>query len=138
MALTEDKVLVSFEINIQSNTVNVLWYDRILRDGEVISQTPHRGAYELVEGEFPQHIQDQMSITMETLCGQATVSAINQTAELRTQINLLNSEIELKDEELAELNSLRHRVTEMNGQLVSMQNELFLLRSKSESEPVVE
>lgn len=47
MAFTEDKILVTVEINVQSNTVNIAWANRVLKDGEVISSIPHRGAYPL-------------------------------------------------------------------------------------------
>ena len=45
MALTEQKILSSVTHNVTANTVDVKWLNQILRDGEVISETPHRCAY---------------------------------------------------------------------------------------------
>jgi len=45
MALTEEKVLASVEVCIEASTINVKWLNRIKRDGEVISEVPHRCAY---------------------------------------------------------------------------------------------
>jgi len=45
MALTEEKALASVEVITESSTIQAKWVNRILRDGEVISQVPHRCAY---------------------------------------------------------------------------------------------
>ena len=45
MALEERKILASVDIQPTSNTVNVRWDNQILRDGVVVSTTPHRTAY---------------------------------------------------------------------------------------------
>lgn len=43
--LSEKQILKSVEVLTQTNTINVLWENQILRDGEVISATNHRCAY---------------------------------------------------------------------------------------------
>ncbi len=45
MALTEQRVLKQVSTLPQQNAINVQWADQVLRDGEVISETPHRKAY---------------------------------------------------------------------------------------------
>ena len=45
MALAEQKILTSINHNVVSNTLEVKWLNKILRDGEVISSIPHRGSY---------------------------------------------------------------------------------------------
>jgi hypothetical protein len=45
MALTEQRILKSVEIKLDSSTIDVAWADQILRDGEVIQETVHRRAY---------------------------------------------------------------------------------------------
>jgi hypothetical protein len=46
MALSEQRILKSVDIQVNIKTINVLWSDQILRDGEVISETNHRKAYD--------------------------------------------------------------------------------------------
>lgn len=43
--LTEQQILKSVEVLAQTNAINVLWEDQILRDGEVISVSNFRRAY---------------------------------------------------------------------------------------------
>lgn len=45
MALSEQKILKSVEVLPAQNGVNVCWVNQIVRDGEVISEIPHRCAY---------------------------------------------------------------------------------------------
>lgn len=45
MALTEQRILKQVAVLPEQNAVNVQWVDQILRDGEVISEVPHRKAY---------------------------------------------------------------------------------------------
>lgn len=45
MALTEQRILQSVTLKIQSQSIEVLWHDQILRDGEVVSSVPFRCAY---------------------------------------------------------------------------------------------
>lgn len=45
MALTEQRVLQSVTLRIDTQTIEVCWADLILRDGEVISRVPARRAY---------------------------------------------------------------------------------------------
>lgn len=43
--LTEETKLVEVSILPETNTINVCWQHRILRDGEIISAINHRCAY---------------------------------------------------------------------------------------------
>jgi hypothetical protein len=43
--LTEQQILKSVEILPTQNAINVCWMNQILRDGEIISEIPHRCAY---------------------------------------------------------------------------------------------
>ncbi len=45
MSLYEKRVLHSMEYNFDSSTVNVAWKDLILKDGFIVSETVHRGAF---------------------------------------------------------------------------------------------
>jgi hypothetical protein len=45
MALSENRILKSVDIQLTTKTANVLWSDQILRDGEVITEANHRKAY---------------------------------------------------------------------------------------------
>jgi hypothetical protein len=45
MALTEQRILKSVEVMVQASTINVLWVDQVLRDGELVVETNHRKAY---------------------------------------------------------------------------------------------
>lgn len=45
MALTEQRILKQVTILPAQNAVNVQWANQILRDGELISELPHRKAY---------------------------------------------------------------------------------------------
>jgi hypothetical protein len=45
MALTEQKILASVDIQPKTSTVQVRWDNLVLRDGEIISRVPHRKAY---------------------------------------------------------------------------------------------
>ncbi len=45
MALTEQRILKSVEVKVDSSTIDVAWADQILRDGEVIQESIHRRAY---------------------------------------------------------------------------------------------
>ena len=47
MALSEQKVLYSVTHNVVTNSFEVKWLNEILRDGEVISSTPHRASYSI-------------------------------------------------------------------------------------------
>src|SRR6187402_1972279 len=87
MALSEDRVLVSYEINLQSNTISILWHDRILRDGAVVNFVPHRGAYELVDGDLPEYIQDEFHISIATLGQEAIVALTQANAELVAELD---------------------------------------------------
>lgn len=49
MALTEQKVLKSVDVQLNTKTANVLWSHQILRDGDVISETNHRRAFSEAE-----------------------------------------------------------------------------------------
>jgi len=58
MALTEKRVLKSVEILPTQSAINVQWTDQILRDGEVISEQPHRKAYAQEQaGEFAEEVE---------------------------------------------------------------------------------
>lgn len=45
MVLTEEKALASVEVLTEASLIQVKWINRILRDGAIISQVPHRCAY---------------------------------------------------------------------------------------------
>lgn len=45
MALAEQRVLDSISHEIINESIRVVWYDEIARDGEVISRTPHPCTY---------------------------------------------------------------------------------------------
>lgn len=45
MALTESTILKSVTVRQDVSTIEVCWVNQILRDGEVVSETPHRKAY---------------------------------------------------------------------------------------------
>lgn len=45
MALTEQRILRAVTVRPDADTIEVEWRDEILRDGEVITSTPHRKAY---------------------------------------------------------------------------------------------
>lgn len=45
MALTEQRTLRAVIVRTDVSTIEVEWRDEILRDGKVISSTPHRKAY---------------------------------------------------------------------------------------------
>lgn len=94
MALTEDRVLVSFEINVQFNTISILWQDRILRDGEIASVANHRGAYTLVAGDIPEHIRDEFNISLAQLTDAAITSLTQANGALLEERSRLLGEIE--------------------------------------------
>lgn len=56
MALTEEKVLSNVEVCVEASAIQVKWINRILRDGQVISQLPHRAAY--IQGQKEQFVAD--------------------------------------------------------------------------------
>lgn len=43
--ITKEKALSSVEINVESNTINVKWVNRIIDDDTVLSEVPHRCSY---------------------------------------------------------------------------------------------
>lgn len=45
MALAEEKALANVEVCVEANAIQAKWINRILRDGVVISEVPHRCAY---------------------------------------------------------------------------------------------
>jgi hypothetical protein len=86
MALTEDRILVSFEINVAANSIGVLWKDRILRDGVVISEFNHRGAYGLVAGELPADIQQLVGSSLHQFTSAAVDSFYQEVVQLRSDL----------------------------------------------------
>lgn len=106
MALTEDQILVSFEVNVSSSTVSILWNDRILRDGEVISSTPHRGVYELLEGDLPEHIRDHLGASMAQFADEAILAFSQSNAALLQRVNELETLVTARADETNNLQSL--------------------------------
>lgn len=121
MALTEDRVLISYEINVATGTVSILWHDRILRDGVVVgTPTSHRGAYELVNGDLPDHIKSEFHISMFNL-GQSAVAGLTQ---VKAEVE---AELVSKTAELAELQqlyiTLQQQFIQANQQTLEALNE---------------
>lgn len=56
--LEEKKVLAAVTYSAESNSFEVRWLNKILRDGEVISSIPHRASYSIEQrAEFLAEVQ---------------------------------------------------------------------------------
>jgi len=91
MAVTRPRILAGYEIKLTTNTIQIEWEDRVVVDGEIVSRSHHRGAYELVNGDLPQHIQDEFGISLASLASEALLSFTKANAELRANIKSINS-----------------------------------------------
>lgn len=94
---SEDRVLVTVEINVQTQTVNIAWANRVLRDGEVISSIPHRGAYPVDDdGEIVAPGTD-IGLKLTELLGEAGAYAQSQLAGALQRIDELEAELASKN-----------------------------------------
>ena|SRR5437868_6441966 len=81
MALTEDRVLESIQYSFPSRTVSVAWKDRILRDGVVVSEEIHRGAYPVKDdGTIDTDVTDLQGKTLKDVLGAELDSILEQNA----------------------------------------------------------
>jgi len=84
MALTEDKILVSVEVNVQSNSVAISWANRIMRDGEVVQSIPHRGSWPLGDDGEPVGVKTtEIGAKLSQILSEAGAMAVQQLADER-------------------------------------------------------
>lgn len=109
MSLTQDKILVSVELILDSNAINVLWSKRVLDDGVVISAENHRGAYPLLaNGDVDIDMQSDLGKSLADIFGDAANHALAENVTLRAMIasleherSMLNAELNLAMEKIA-------------------------------------
>lgn len=112
MTLSEDKILSKIDINLEIGTIEVLWKNRILRDGVVIDEKNHRGAYPLNEDREPDdYVVTDMGKTLNEILGESLAGsqrdlaiAMAQNAQLLEQNQVLIGKIQ---DQQAEINQLR-------------------------------
>lgn len=118
MSLTEDRILVSIEFNLIANTINILWRDRILKDGEEISGNNHRGAYPVNEqGEVDEDVKTLLGASLQDILGEAAVGAQRRVDELQAKNETLNLALIAVVEERDMINSNRQMLVNHVDQL---------------------
>jgi hypothetical protein len=101
MALTEEKLLVSIEFNLNERTINVLWRERILRDGIEINGTNHRGAYPVdANGEVDPYVTTLLGDNLPNILGAACAEAQRRMDGLLQLVSQQASSIEVQAAEL--------------------------------------
>jgi hypothetical protein len=112
MALTEDRVLVSVNIHISEGfkSIDIEWANRVLRDGEVISDIPHRGAYPVnADGEPDDEVVTAMGFTLAQLLGESLAGAQRSLVE---QENINATLLAQNQALVAELTRLKNPIGE--------------------------
>lgn len=107
MSLTEERKLVSVTINLFSKTLDVLWTDRVLKNGLVISETPHRGAYPVGDdGEPDPSVVSDLGKTMTDVLGEALASSQEALVIAHNSLSERNSVVQAYTDEVARLQGL--------------------------------
>ncbi len=119
MSLTEDRILSSIELNLEAYTVDVLWKIRILRDGEVIDEKRHRGAYPVnAQGEVDDTVRTLLGASLQDILGVSAANAMQKSVAQETLIATLVPRLQAADELIAQ----------MNATIVALQQEVVNLQ----------
>lgn len=128
--LTEDRVLESIEFFPRRQAVNALWKDRIIKDGVVIHEADHRGAFQVGEAlTLSEAATAALGESLYTLMDTAVTSAVRNERD-----NMLNdiSQREGEIEALADENGvLRAQVEALQSSLSDSESELLRLREEA-------
>lgn len=140
MSLSEQRKLVSVTINLSAKTIDVLWMDQVMKNGLVISETPHRGAYPINDdGEPDDSVVSDLGKTMGDILGEALASSqaslitansivanrnevISQQAEQLTSLNQVLKNTEYQS--TIETNQLKMELENYQEQIIQLQKEL--------------
>lgn len=89
MSLSERRVLHSVRI-IGGQFAEFEWNDQILRDGEVIQESKHNGAYPINEdGSFDSNAESLKGMTIGDFIGEAADNAIRESHKMRLELDSL-------------------------------------------------
>jgi hypothetical protein len=86
MSITKDQVLISYKINLHSGAIEIEWAERTMEDGALLSYRPVCGAYELIDGDLPEHIKEEFGISMASITSSTVLSLTQTNAALRADI----------------------------------------------------
>lgn len=123
MALEERRTLKEVTILCGLNHINCMWADEIVKDGQVIHSSEHRGAYPLNEnGEPDDTVVGLLGTTMEDLLGEVGAQS---AADLYT-LQQIHQGLEL------EFNTKVSELNERTGELEQAQNQIQTLTSQNQ------
>lgn len=107
MSLSENKTLTSVEINFTAQTIGVLWMEEVLKNGQVISSNPHRGAYPLGEnGEPDESVLTLMGKSLADVIGDGFAASQKNLVEIQNQLSAKQVELQQYADDLNGLNDL--------------------------------
>lgn len=92
--ITRDRILVGVTINVVAFTIDVLWADRLIEDGQVIGQENHRGAYPInAQMEFDDDVRSLLGASLQDIIGATAcvvqkklIAANNLASELNVSL----------------------------------------------------
>lgn len=120
MSLSEDKKLISVHIQLESKTVDVLWANRILREGVPVSVENVRGAYPLDDnGEPDESVITLMGKSLADVIGDGFAASQKNLVEIQNQLSAKQVELQQYADEVNGLNDLLSSVQAEKEALVS-------------------
>lgn len=136
MTLSERRILKSVEYMVQTNHVQILWEDQILREGEVISATTHRGAYPTNDkGEPDDSVINVLGKTIEDILGGALAGSQKELVIINNKLAERDGLIWEYTNEITRLQSLvevmREGSVELERQLQQMDEEFQTASGKA-------
>lgn len=121
MAITEVKELESIEYLVSRSAINVLWKNKILRDGVVIHEENERRAMPLNEhGELSPEDEALLGAPLSDILGAAGGSAIVERDACEQQKTALQGQIESLQQTIEQLSQEN---ADLRAQLESTNNE---------------
>jgi propanediol dehydratase small subunit len=129
MAVLNQKILVSYQINVETSTVEILWSDRLIENGNVLHAENCRGAYELIDGELPECIREAFNISLTSLAHEAVLAFTTTNSDLRIAVGTLEALC-------SEINADRESLAANVERLTNVKN--ALLNSLSEKEAIIQ
>ena len=127
MTVQRSRVLVSYQINVQTSAIEIECEDKVVMDGEVLSIKPHRGVYELINGDLPAYIQDEFGISLASLTSETVMAFTKANSDLRGALAALEVQCN-------EINVDRERLVARIGQLTTERDALLEDLYKKETE----
>lgn len=96
VSATKLRVLTGIDLDLEVMAINVKWADRLMVDGEKISEENHRGAYPVsAQLEVDDSVKTLLGASLQDILGEAAAAALRESVELRATIAFLNNQIQL-------------------------------------------